>query len=101
RLCCTASLPASCSPALNRCLTYALEKFLQVGQSHCGSIGLSSSSYLAFVACIIPPHVNIVAWRAFLDGMTQSKKSIPRHTPSIIFEGVPTPIKYLGLSAGI
>ena len=35
----------------------------------------------------------VAGGRPFLAGMTQSKKSTPRHTASIILEGVPTPIR--------
>src|SRR5688572_26918456 len=49
---------------------------------------------------MIPFLVNNIPLRAFLVGMTQSNMSIPRAMHSRIFAGVPTPIRYLGLSAG-
>ena len=36
---------------------------------------------------------NSLAWRAFLAGITQSKKSTPLSTASMMLVGVPTPIK--------
>ena len=48
----------------------------------------------------MPFLVKINACLAFLDAITQSKKSTPLATDSIIFDGVQTPIKYLGLFTG-
>ena len=47
----------------------------------------------AFIKFIVPFLVKINACLAFLDAITQSKKSTPLATDSIIFDGVPTPIK--------
>ena len=49
---------------------------------------------------ITPCQVKSIAFLAFLVGITQSIISIPRPMLSMIFQGVPTPIKYLGLSFG-
>ena len=87
--------------ATNRLRIYALEYLRHTGQSHSGSMGERSLAYLAFFKLIAPCQVKSLAWRAFRAGITQSKKSTPRATPSMILVGVPTPIRYRVLSAGI
>ena len=57
--------------------------------------------FLRFLIFILPLVVNIVPFLAFLVGITQSNISIPISIAVKIFSGVPTPIKYLGLSAGM
>ena len=49
---------------------------------------------------MIPFAVKSIPFRAFLVGITQSNISTPRAIFSRMFIGVPTPIKYLGLSSG-
>ena len=49
---------------------------------------------------ITPSDVNNCPFLAFLVGRTQSNISIPYLTASTISSGVPTPIRYLGLSSG-
>ena len=54
---------------------------------------VSYTHLFAFIMFKIPLCVNRCPCLAFLVGMTQSKKSTPRATPSIMLDGVPTPIK--------
>ena len=49
---------------------------------------------------IIPSKVNNTPFLPFLVGITQSNMSTPFEIFSNKFTGVPTPIKYLGLSVG-
>ena len=53
-----------------------------------------------FLILIVPFAVNNIPFLAFLVGITQSNISIPNAIFSNILIGVPTPIKYLGLSSG-
>ena len=68
-------------------------KLEQVGQEHLGSIGFLSSSYCLFSIFKSPKLVKSLPCRALREGMTQSKKSIPSLTASIMFSGVPTPMR--------
>ena len=65
------------------------------------SMGRLSSLYFSFLMLMVPFQVYSLPWRAFRAGMTQSKKSIPLATPSMMLEGVPTPIRYRGFSCGM
>ena len=49
---------------------------------------------------MVPSDVKSIPFLAFLLGITQSNISMPRAMFSNKFDGVPTPIKYLGLSLG-
>src|SRR4029079_9296883 len=49
---------------------------------------------------ITPLVVNNMAFLPFRVGITQSNMSTPREMHSRIFQGVPTPIRYLGFSDG-
>ena len=64
------------------------------------SIGSSLFLYSAFLILITPSEVNNCPFLAFLVGNTQSNISIPYLTASTISSGVPTPMRYLGLSLG-
>src|SRR5574344_2979562 len=90
----------SISFAFNKCLIYALEYVLHTLHEHVSSIGVISFSYCALNKLSLPLFVYTCPWRPFLDGYTQSKKSIPLSTASNILAGVPTPIRYVGLSSG-
>ena len=59
-----------------------------------------SRSYCAFLMTTLPKDVKNVPFRAFRVGITQSNMSMPRSTPSTRSSGVPTPIRYRGLSSG-
>ena len=64
-------------------------------------IEVSSFLYFEFLKLIFPFHVYANPVLADLVGITQSNISIPLFTAPNISEGVPTPIKYLGLFLGI
>src|SRR5690606_15387709 len=69
-------------------------------KSDSASIGLKSSFHFSFLILMIPFWVNSIPFLAFLLGITQSNISIPNAMFSKRFTGVPTPIRYLGLSCG-
>ena len=50
---------------------------------------------------MVPSQVKSFPCRPFREGMTQSKKSTPLATPSMMLLGVPTPMRYRGLSFGM
>ena len=56
-------------------------------------MGRWSSLNRSFFRFSDPSQVNSLPWRAFRAGMTQSKKSTPRATASMMLEGVPTPMR--------
>ena len=64
-------------------------------------MGMGSVLYFSFLMFRVPSQVYSFPWRALRAGMTQSKKSTPRATASMMLEGVPTPIRYRGLSLGM
>ena len=76
RLCCSAGMPDTGSPPQSDACLF---------------------SYFWLNRFNFPSLVYTCPWRPFLLGYTQSKKSIPRATPSRILAGVPTPIRYVGL----
>ena len=78
--------------ALHGALLPVLKRF-QAGHPQVGSMGRSSRSYLAFLMLMMPPQVFRWPWRALRLGMTQSKRSTPRETASMMLPGVPTPIR--------
>ena len=49
---------------------------------------------------MVPFSVNNKPCLAFLEGITQSNISTPKAIHSSKFDGVPTPIRYLGLDLG-
>src|SRR4030095_3806879 len=63
-------------------------------------MGEKSFSHFLLSILITPFEVNNIAFLPFLVGITQSNISIPNPIHSRIFHGVPTPIKYRGLSSG-
>ena len=63
-------------------------------------MGCLSRSYCAFLITTLPKDVKNVPFLAFRVGMTQSNISMPRSTPSTRSSGVPTPMRYRGLSEG-
>src|SRR5450432_149401 len=63
-------------------------------------MGEKSNSHFLLSILITPLDVNNIPFLPFLVGITQSNISIPRLMHSNKFQGVPTPIRYLGLSAG-
>src|SRR5215467_14581211 len=64
------------------------------------SIGEKSFSHFLLSILITPLEVNNIALRPLRVGITQSNMSTPRLIHSKIFHGVPTPMRYRGLSAG-
>src|SRR5690606_40422852 len=64
------------------------------------STGEKSASHFLFLIFIVPKAVNNMPFLAFLVGITQSNISTPNAIFSKILVGVPTPIKYMGLSTG-
>ena len=68
--------------------------------SQSGSKGDLSFANLEFLIFNFPFHVKAKPVLPDLVGKTQSNISIPSLTAPKISEGVPTPIKYLGLSLG-
>src|SRR4051812_5711389 len=63
-------------------------------------MGEKSSAHFLFLILITPCDVNSIPFLPLRVGITQSNISTPKEIPSRIFHGVPTPIKYLGLSTG-
>lgn len=55
--------------------------------------GLFVTLIFQVLMLMMPFHVNRWPWRALRLGMTQSNKSTPRYTPSMMLPGVPTPIR--------
>lgn len=74
-----------------------------VGAGVAGAVGVQgvkSSSCFLFLMTTFPTVVRAVPLRAMRVGRTQSNMSTPLSTPSIRQSGVPTPMRYRGLSAG-
>src|ERR1035437_3492835 len=63
-------------------------------------MGEKSFSHFLLSILITPLLVNNIALRPLRVGITQSNMSTPKAIHSKIFQGVPTPIKYLGLFVG-
>src|SRR5665213_787465 len=83
-----------------RCRRYALLYWLLKLQFRSGSIGEKSFSHFLLSILITPFEVNSMPFLPFLVGITQSNISTPRAMHSRRFQGVPTPIRYRGFSAG-
>src|SRR5882672_4098489 len=64
------------------------------------SIAEKSFSHFLLSILITPFEVKSMAFRPLRVGITQSNISTPRAMHSRIFQGVPTPMRYLGLSTG-
>ena len=75
--------------------------FLQTSQVQFSSSGRSSSLYCIFSMLIFPWVVKSPPCREFIVGNRESKQSIPKAIASSKSSGLPTPIKYLGLSLSI
>ena len=63
-------------------------------------MGRSSVIYFSFMMFTVPSQVKSLPWRPLREGITQSKKSTPRATASMMLLGVPTPMRYRGFSLG-
>ena len=64
-------------------------------------MGRGSVAYFSLRMFTVPSQVKSLPWRPLREGITQSKKSTPRATPSMMLLGVPTPMRYRGLSLGM
>ena len=88
------------SLAAKRWRKYALVYSVSTQVIPISSTGEKSASHFLFLILIVPLAVNNIPLRALRVGITQSNISIPNAMFSRMLIGVPTPIKYLGLSSG-